>query len=177
MFAVHSCVLPPRNFRHAFNRPIHFDEWYSKFLGHGQLEKHPSFPYVVFIIHCAFMAGRRPPQRKSWVPSHQCIGSSNLSVICFTLGIFLSVFVNTIFLLNYLVPLIGKCQTSISLDWKPHFLLSNFQHDYFLSWLVTMGDLISILAKKKKSQCLCAPVLDCLPFSCPCSLELSMGVV
>ena len=42
MFAVHSCVLPPRNFRHAFNRPIHFDEWYSKFLGHGQLEKHPS---------------------------------------------------------------------------------------------------------------------------------------
>ena len=87
MFAVHSCVLPPRNFRHAFNRPIHFDEWYSKFLGHGQLEKHPSFPYVVFIIHCAFMAGRRPPQRKSWVPSHQCIGSSNLSVMLYTWNI------------------------------------------------------------------------------------------
>ena len=93
MFAVHSCVLPPRNFRHAFNRPIHFDEWYSKFLGHGQLEKHPSFPYVVFIIHCAFMAGRRPPKEKVGY-LHINVSALVTFQLCFTLGIFLSVFVN-----------------------------------------------------------------------------------
>ncbi|OEL33669.1 hypothetical protein BAE44_0005317 [Dichanthelium oligosanthes] len=53
----------------------------------GPLEKYP-FPSVVFIIHCAFMAGRRPPRRKKgWVPSHQCIGTHNLSVMLYTWNI------------------------------------------------------------------------------------------
>ena len=115
MFAVHSSVLPQGNFRHAFNWPIHFDEWYSKFLGHGQLEKHPSSLLWCssFTVHL-WLEGGHPKEKVGYL--HINVSALVTFQLCFTLGIFLSVFVNTIFLLNYLVPLIGKCQTSISLD-------------------------------------------------------------
>jgi len=65
-----------------------------------------------FTVHL-WLEGGHPKEKVGYL--HINVSAAVTFQLCFTLGIFLSVFVNTIFLLNYLVPLIGKCQTSISL--------------------------------------------------------------